>query len=153
MKSFMFMLVNPEQSLLQININDSNNKNHLIGTVEISIKNLMTEKDWIINRSYPLKSSFLNTINTKLFIKLQLQIMTKIHPMIDSSEILSDNIELNHSNEHKLQSKKSKIQIHLINKQQIVHQNKSSQIKKTNLFQTLFSSCIKKATPINNHFI
>jgi hypothetical protein len=66
-------------------------------------------------------------------------------------------MKLNNLNEDKqLQSKKSKIQIHLINKhndQQIVYQNKSSQIKKTTVFQTLFSSCIKKATTINNHFI
>lgn len=142
MKSFMFMLVNPEQSLLQININDSNNKNHLIGTVDISIKSLMEEKNWIINRSYPLKSSFLNTINTKIYIKLQLQILTKIHP----KNFLTEDLQ---SNEEKLQIKKSKIQIHLINKhndQQIVHQKQSSQIKKTTVFQTLFSSCIKKAT-------
>ncbi|CAF3710376.1 unnamed protein product [Rotaria sordida] len=35
---------NPEQSLLQININNSNNKNHLISIIEISIKTLMKEK-------------------------------------------------------------------------------------------------------------
>jgi hypothetical protein len=146
MKSFMFMLVNPEQSLLQIDINDSNNKNHLIGKVEILIKNLMEEKDWIINRSYPLKSSFPNTSNTKIYIKLQLRIMTKIHPVIERNQInLSDDIQSNNSIKEKLQSKKSKIQIHLINKQ-IVHRKKSSQIRKTNFFQTLFSSCINKTT-------
>jgi len=162
MKSFMFMLVNPEQSLLQININDSNNKNHIIGTVEILIKNLMEEKDWIINRSYPLKSSFQNSLHTKLYIKLQLQIMTKIHPIINRNYQMnsSDDIQSNNSIEEKLQLKKSKIQIHLINKhndQQIVHQKKSSQINKSNLFQTLFSSCIKKSTTatttINKNFI
>ncbi len=144
MKSFMFMLVNPEQSLLQININDFNNKNHLIGTVEISIKNLIEEKDWIINRSYPLKSSFSNTNQMKIYIKLQLQIMTKNHPN------LSEASPSNHSiDEKNISTKKSKIQVHLINKhldQQIVHQNKSSQMKKNTLFQSLFSSCIKKAT-------
>jgi hypothetical protein len=154
MKSFMFMLVNPEQSLLQIEINDSNNKNHLIGTVEISIKTLMEEKDWMINHSYPLKTSFANTMKTKIYIRLQLQVMTKIHPINNPIEDIQSNI----STEEKLQSKKSKIQIHLINKhmdQQIVHQRKSSQMKKTTFFQTLFSSCIKKATTattINNHF-
>ncbi len=129
-KSFMFMLVNPEQSLLQININDSNNKNHIIGTVEILIKNLIKEKDWIINRSYPIKSSFANSINTKLYLKLQLQVMTKIHPNRNQSD---------HT-----QSIEKNIQIHLINKnndQQIVNQQKSSQMKKSNFF----SSCIQKS--------
>jgi len=157
MKSFMFMLVNPEQSLLQININDSNNKNHIIGTVEILIKNLMEEKDWIINRSYPLKSSFQNSIHTKLYIKLQLQIMTKIHPIINRNHQINsfDDIQSNNSIEEKLQLKKSKIQIHLINKQNdqmMINQQKSSQGKKVTLFSTLFSSCFKKAT-INKHLV
>jgi hypothetical protein len=153
MKSFMFMLVNPEQSLLQIDINDSNNKNHIIGTVEISIKNLMEEKDWIINRSYPLKNSFSNSGNTKLYIRLQLQVMTKVHPnrnQFESSDIVS-----NSSGENTIQSKKSKIQIHLVNDRGIVNQQKSPQRTKSTLFQTLFSSCIKKSTAktINNNFI
>ena len=78
MKSFMFMLHNPEKSLLQININDSSNKNLIIGTVEISIKRLMEENDLIIHRSYPLKSSLTASTRTKLYLKLQLQIMTKL---------------------------------------------------------------------------
>ena len=145
MKSFMFMLVNPEQSLLQININDFSNKNHLLGTVEISIKNLMSEKDWIINRSYPLKSAFPNTSQTKISIKLQLQVMTKHHPVENQSDAPDE-----HSSSHStLPRKKSKIQVHLINKnldQQIVHPRKSAQMKKSSLFQSFFSSCIKKAT-------
>jgi Ca2+-dependent lipid-binding protein len=149
MKSFMFMLVNPEQSVLQININDFNNKNHLIGTVEILIKNLMEEKDWIINRSYPLKSSFSNANQTKIYIKLQLQIMTKNHP-IENQMNLSNESPSNHSIVGKnISTKKSKIHVHLINKnldQQIVHSRKSSQMKKNTLFQSLFSSCIKKVT-------
>jgi hypothetical protein len=155
MKSFMFMLVNPEQSLLQININDSNNKNQMIGIVEISIKNLMEEKDWIINRSYPIKSSFATSINTKLYLKLQLQVMTKIHPNINPSDS-SDDIQSTNSTEEKSQSKK--VQVHLINKhndQQIVNQQMSSQMKKSTFFQKLFSSCVKNktATTRNNHFI
>ncbi|CAF1492686.1 unnamed protein product [Adineta steineri] len=162
MKSFMFMLVNPEQSLLQININDSNNKNHLIGTVEISIKNLMEEKDWISNRFYPLK----NSPNTKLYLKLQLQIMTKSHPNRNQLDIISDitpssdDTQSYNSIDNKIQSKRSKIQIHLINKhndQRILNQHKSSPIKKLTFFQTLFSSCIKKCTTtsssMNNNFI
>jgi hypothetical protein len=143
MKSFMFMLVNPEQSLLEININDSNNKNHIIGTVKISIKNLMEEKDWIINRSYPIKSPFGNSINTKLSVKLQLQIMTKIHRNIDPSVDKS----LHSSIDKEI---KPKIQIHLINKQDnqtIVNQQKSSQVqKKSSFIRRLFSSCLKKVT-------
>ena len=144
MKSWMFMLVNPEQSLLQIHINDSNNRNHLIGTVEISIKSLMESKDWMINQSYPLKSSFANTQHTKLFVKLQLQILTKIHPIISIEESLR---------EEKLTGKKSKIHFHLINKhldQQVVHPRKSSQMRKTHRFQTLFSSCIQKVTNLHS---
>lgn len=144
MKSFMFMLVNPEQSILHVSINDSNNKNLRIGYVELSIRSLMKEKNWISNRSYPVKSSFTNTLNTKLYMKLQLQVMTKnqsISPMANEIQI---------NNENKLERKKSKIQIHLINKhtdQQIVHQKKSSQIKKTTtLVQNLFSSCLQKLT-------
>ena len=144
MKSFMFMLVNPEQSILHISINDSNNKNHLIGYVELSIRSLMNEKDWISNRSYPVKSSFINTMNTKLHMKLQLQVLTKIH----SIQMITN--ELESFDENQLERKKSKIQIHLINKhtdQQIVHQKKSSQIKKTTtIVQNLFSSCLQKIT-------
>lgn len=77
MKSFVFMLHNPDQSLLKIYINDANNKNHIIGTVEISIGNLIEEKDWIINRPYSLKSTLTNSTEAKLYIKLQLQLMTK----------------------------------------------------------------------------
>ena len=142
MTSFMFMLVNPEQSLLQINVNDSNNKNHLIGTVEISIKSLMEEKDWTLNHSFPVKSAFPNTINTKLSIKLQLQVMSKNHPLGERMDLAED-IPLN------LSVKKSKIQFHLVNKnldQQIVHRRKSAQMKKGNAFQSLFSSCLKKVT-------
>lgn len=151
MKSWMFMLVNPEQSLLQIHINDSNNRNHLIGTVEISIKTLMETKDWIINQSYPLKSSFANTQHTKLFIRLQLQILTKIHPIIFNDDQRSTD-EFS-SREEKLPGKKSKVHFHLINKhldQQVVHPRKSSQLKKTNRFQTLFSSCIHKVTNLHS---
>jgi hypothetical protein len=125
----------------------------LIGTVEILIKNLMEEKDWIINRSYPLKSSFSNTNQTKISIKLQLQIMTKNHP-IENQINLPEETASNHSIEGKnISKKKSKIQVHLINKnldQRIVHPRKSSQMKKTTLIQSLFSSCVKKITTKTN---
>lgn len=152
MKSWMFMLVNPEQSLLHIDVNDSSNKNHLIGTIEIPIKTLMESKDWMINQSYPLKSSFANTRDTKLFVKLQLQILTKHHPM--NSSAIDLNQSLVESKEKKLTSKKSKIHFHLINKnldQQIVQPRKSSQMKKSHRFQTMFSSCVQKMTTMTSN--
>ncbi|CAF0763943.1 unnamed protein product [Adineta ricciae] len=147
MKSFMFMLVHPEQSLLQININDSNSKNHLIGTIEISIKTLLQERDWSINRAYPLKGSS----NTKLYIRLQLQVMTKTHPTNDpfvntSQSTLVPETDSHSSMKTSLQGRKSKIQFHLINRhndQRILTQQKSPQHKSFSFLQTLFLSCVK----------
>lgn len=152
MKSWMFMLVNPEQSLLQININDSSNKNHLIGTIEIPIKSLMESKDCLIDQSYPVRTSFANTQHTKLFVKLQLRILTKIHPM-NNSPTVDENQSID-SREEKLTSKKSKIHVHLINKnldQQVVQPRKANQMKKSHRFQTIFSSCIQKMSTITSN--
>jgi hypothetical protein len=160
MKSFMFMLVNPEQSLLQVNINDSSNKNHLIGTVELSIKSLMAEKDWTANRAYPLK----NSLDSKLYMKVQLQLMTKVHPSIDQVEspdlTSTDDTQSYSSLENLGQKKKSKIQIHLVNRHtehRLLTQSKSPVEKKSTLVQRLLSSCIKKptataATTLSNNF-
>ena len=141
-KSFMFMLVNVEQSVLQVDINDSNNHSRPIGSVEISIKDLMDEKHWTRDQPYPISGALANSANTKLHMKLQLQAMTPLRPSIESTA------------DQDPRAKKSQVQLHLIDKHadRTVVNEKAAMPPPTKItgFRRLFSSCLKSQSGEKN---